>query len=261
MRPDYRPLISVVMPSWNRDYTIQNSIRSIVDQTYDNWELVIVDDGSTDATKKVVMNFANPKIKFIQLEHSGFISKVRNAGNALAKGEIIVVHDSDDQSFPDRLQSIVDAFAENPDADLVYHGMYQRFYDHYNNAIVRTPKEAVPFSKERLLREQYIPGQVAYKTSAILDTPYDERIKCCDDYQMLLEFCLKGKKFVPVFKNLYDYVNSPDSVNINGEIDGRRRKDVEVILSILKEKYGVEATAEMVRNTIGSEIVEINKVS
>ena len=246
------PKVSIVMPVYNRANIIQHAIRSVIDQTYKNWELIIVDDGSEDGTKRIVESFAHPKIIYKKIDHCGFVSKVRNVGNQMARGDIVVVHDSDDVAFPDRLEEIVKAFEENADADLVYHGMYLRFFDPYHNAISRSIRPALPYSKEQLLNQQYIPGQVAYKRAAILETPYDERIRCCDDYQMLLEFALKGYKFVPIYKNLYEYADSPDSINVSGEMDGSRRKDVEIILDILKNKYNINAIAGLIKNTVGT---------
>ena len=99
--------VSIVMPTYNRGGVIVNAIRSVIDQTFTDWELIIVDDGSTDNTERVVKSFYDPRIKYHKIEHTGYVSKVRNAGNKLAKGEIIVVHDSDDVAFPDRLEEIV----------------------------------------------------------------------------------------------------------------------------------------------------------
>lgn len=242
------------MPTYNRAYTIQNAIRSVVDQTFKDWELIIADDGSTDGTYRVVESFANPRIKYLTLPHTGFVSKVRNAGNKEAQGELIVVHDSDDQAFPDRLEEIWNIY-QLTHADLIYHGMYARFFDPYHNCITRLTKPALPYSQERLLTEQYIPGQVAYKREAILEIPYDERIVCCDDYQMLLEFSLSEKTFAPVYKNLYDYVESGDSINVGGELRGDRKRDVQVILQILKEKYGMSKVAGLVKNTVSGELI------
>ena len=244
------PRVSVVLPTYNRGSTIQHAIRSIIDQSFKDWELIVVDDGSDDSTKRIVESFAYPRIIYKKTEHTGFVSRVRNEGNRLASGEIIVVQDSDDMSLPDRLEEIVKAFEEDPEADVIYHGMYQRYFDPYHDAIVRKSKPALPYSKERLTTEQYIPGQVAYRRSLALKCPYDERIRCCDDYQILLEFSLSGAKFKPIYKNLYEYADSPDSINVNGEKDGSRRNDIKIILSILKEKYGVEKSATLVKNTI-----------
>lgn len=240
------PKISVVMPCWNRASIIQNAIRSIIDQTVTNWEFIIVDDGSTDGTKRVVESFADPRVMYKKIEHSG-IPKSRNIGNSMARADIIMVQDSDDVSLPDRIEEILKAFEENPEADLVYHGVYHRYYDPYHDAISRAVKPAMPFDKERLLREQYIPGHVAYKKIRIMEVPYDEGMSSMDDYQMLLEFALHGFKIVPLFKNLYEYVQQDDSNNIITEMDGRRKKDTEFLLGILKDKYGLEMHATLTR--------------
>lgn len=253
------PLISVVMPYYNRSKIVQHAIRSVIDQTFTNWELIIVDDGSTDNIKSIIASFADDRIRYHRIEHCGFVSKVRNEGNKLAKADIIVVHDSDDIAFPDRLEEIYDAFIppDNPPSespDVVYHGIYYRFYDPFHNAVARTVRPAQTYDKQRLLSEQYIPGQIAYRKQCILETPYDERIRCCDDYQILLEFALKDYIFKPIFKNLYEYYDSADSINISGEMDGSRKKDVEIILSILKEKYNTDGHA-MLQKTIGSDVI------
>lgn len=248
--------VAIVMPAYNRANVIQHAIRSVVDQTYKDWNLIVVDDGSQDGTKRIVESFANPRITYKKIDHCGFVSKVRNIGNKMAEesgAEIIIVHDSDDQAFPDRVEEIVKCFDET-NADIVYHGMYVRHYDPFHNAVARQIRPALPYNKEQLLTSQYIPGQIAYKTRVVMETPYDDRVRCCDDYQILLEFALKGYKFAPIFKNLYEYYDSPDSINVSGEMDGSRRKDVEVILSILREKYGVHAIAGLIKNTLGDEM-------
>ena|SRR3990167_7360289 len=242
-------LVSIVMPTYNRARRIQHAIRSVIDQTYKNWELIIVDDGSEDGTKRVVESFAHPRVKYYPLEHTGYVSRVRNAGNKLAKGEIIIVHDSDDVAFPDRVEEIVKVFNET-NADVVYHGMYLLFYDPYHDAFVRKIRPVLPYEKEHLLKEQYIPGQVAYKRKVILELPYLESIRCCDDYDMLLRLALNDKKFVPLYKNLYEYADSPDSINVGGEKDGSRKRDVEIILGWLKKDFNLDIRSSMTKTTV-----------
>jgi len=241
-----RPKISVVMPVYNRAYCIQDAIRSMIDQHFKEWELIIVDDGSDDKDKliRVIQSFNDDRIRFVPLEHTGHISTVRNAGNKEAKADYIVVHDSDDMAFPNRLHEIYKTFKET-NADVVYHGMYTRMHDQEHNAVARGWKPAEKFDKDRLLNEQYIPGQVAYKKEAILKHPYDERIQVCDDWQMLLELALNNYKFYPIDKDLYEYVYLEDSANVSGEISGKRKSDTEIIINILKDKYKINATARM----------------
>ena len=252
---EYKPKISVIMPTYNRAYIIQNAIRSVIDQSFKDWELIIVDDGSTDGTKRIVEGFANPRIKYFQLPHSGNISQVRNEGIKRASADVLVVHDSDDQALPDRLDEIYKVFEEHPDTDVVYHGMYNRFFDPYHNAISRLLKPAQPYDKERLLSEQYIPGQIAYKRETVMRIPYNEQIPLCDDYMLLLELALNNCKFVPIFRQLYDYVESPDSVNVSGEVSGQRKKDVSTMIQILKDKYGVSKVGALIKSTTSGDLI------
>ena len=249
------PLVAFCMPTYQREKTIQHAIRSVIDQTYTNWRLIIVDDGGTDNTKRVIDGFANSKIIYKKIEHCGFVSRVRNEANKIANelgAEIVIVQDSDDFSYPERAMEIVEAFEENPDADLVYHAMHLRFYDPFNNAMSYQLRPTLPYFKDHLLREQFIPGQFAAKLKTILDIGgYDPRIICCDDYEILLNFGLNDKKFVPIYKSLYLYSDSPDSINVNGEMNGSRRRDVEIILKWLKDEYDISAIAGLIRSTVG----------
>ena len=98
-------MISVVMPSYNRAAYLPEAIESIRRQTYKDWELIIVDDGSTDSSEFVYKYYKNldKRIKIVRIPNSG-ISAPRNTGIAHANGEYIAVMDSDDISSPDRLE-------------------------------------------------------------------------------------------------------------------------------------------------------------
>lgn len=243
--------VSVVLPTWNRANRIAGAIRSIIDQSYENWELIVLDDGSTDGTERIVKNFAHPRVKYHKIDHQNNISRVRNIGNKLATGDIIVVQDSDDLSFPDRLEWIVDAFQNNPTAEVVYHGIYLSFIDPYNGAIIRKVRHAEQFDRDRLKKEQYIPGQIAYLKKTWEEIPYNEDIVLMDDFAFLVELAYSGKEFYRLNRNLYEYISSPDSVNVSGEMDGRRREDVKKLIDVLKNKYGVEAHATLTKQSEG----------
>lgn len=242
-----QPKVSVVMPVYNRSYCISDAVRSMIDQHLKEWQLIVVDDGSDDSEQlvKVLKSFDDERITYRRIEHTGYISQVRNYGNEVAKADYIVVHDSDDMALPNRLLEIYKTFKGDDSVDVIYHGMYTRLHDEQHNAVARGWKPAEPFNLNRLLEEQYIPGQIAYKKEVVLNYPYDERIQCCDDWQMLLELALNNKKFFCLDKELYEYVYLEDSINVSGEIGGKRKHDMEIIISILKEKYGIESHQRM----------------
>jgi teichuronic acid biosynthesis glycosyltransferase TuaG len=95
------------MPCYNAEKTIDDSIRSVISQTYQNWELIIVDDFSSDRTKEIVLGCAvlNPKIKYFRLNsNTGSPSAPRNKALSLAQGEYIAFLDSDDKWYENKIE-------------------------------------------------------------------------------------------------------------------------------------------------------------
>ena len=113
-----KPTISIVMPSYNNEAYLAETIDSILRQDYKKWELIIIDDGSTDGSKYLYRYFENKddRIKVVYNEHQG-ISHARNTGIELAQGEFIAVMDSDDLMNPKRLRMSLNAIK---DVDFVY---------------------------------------------------------------------------------------------------------------------------------------------
>ena len=114
-----KPLVSVIVPTHNRGNFIRDTIESVLSQTYQNWELIIIDDGSTDNTQDIVKNFSSKKIKYIHLNHVGR-SSARNHGLKLSKGEFIAYLDSDDVFLPTKLEKQVCLMVKNPQTAMVY---------------------------------------------------------------------------------------------------------------------------------------------
>lgn len=114
-----RPLISIIMPVYNCEEFIEESISSIINQTYINWELIIVNDGSADKTEDKIAQFNDNRIHVISLnEHRG-LTKAFAEGYSHAAGEYVLRHDGDDTSAADRLEKQVDYLEKNPDTGMV----------------------------------------------------------------------------------------------------------------------------------------------
>lgn len=97
-------LVSVIMPSWNTSNFIAESIQSVIDQTYENWELIIVDDCSTDNTDEVVARFTDKRIRYFKNEKNNGAALSRNRALREARGEWIAFLDSDDLWSPKKLE-------------------------------------------------------------------------------------------------------------------------------------------------------------
>src|SRR5688572_8916034 len=109
------PLVSIILATYNRAQLIGESISSVLNQTYGNWELIIVDDGSDDQTAEVVKELHEPRVKYFYVPHTGMLGAVRNLGIRKAKGEFIAFQDSDDIWREDKLAVQLQLFTKYPD--------------------------------------------------------------------------------------------------------------------------------------------------
>lgn len=97
-------LVSVIIPVYNRENTIKRAVDSVLCQIYSNLELIVVDDGSTDNTVRVVREYTDPRVRLVCLNGNGGANKARNVGIENSKGEYIAFQDSDDEWLPDKLE-------------------------------------------------------------------------------------------------------------------------------------------------------------
>lgn len=116
------PLVSVIVPTYNRAYCLGRTIQSVLDQSYGNWELIVVDNCSSDATESLVFSYSEPKIKLVKINNGGIIAASRNKGLQFATGDYVAFLDSDDWWLPQKLQISVEKL--NAGADIVYHDLY-----------------------------------------------------------------------------------------------------------------------------------------
>jgi glycosyltransferase involved in cell wall biosynthesis len=120
------PLVSVIMPVFNSAKYLKSAINSILNQTYENIELIIVDDGSTDESVEIIKLISSSKIKFSQNEKNLGVSATRNRMIDLAKGKYLALMDSDDISTSYRIEKQVDFLEKNDEYGLIG-GHYERF--------------------------------------------------------------------------------------------------------------------------------------
>ncbi|RJQ29496.1 glycosyltransferase [Candidatus Parcubacteria bacterium] len=123
-----KPLVSIITPAYNAGAYLGDTIRSVLAQTYSSFEHIVVDDGSTDDTAKVVRAISDPRIKYLYQKNSGQ-SSARNAGIAAAKGKYIAFLDADDLFLPGKLSEQVNYLETNPNCDFCYCKIYHFFHD------------------------------------------------------------------------------------------------------------------------------------
>ena len=204
------PKISVIMPTKNREKEIKNTIKSIINQTFRDWELIVIDDHSTDQTAQIVKNLQDKRIKYYFLEKGTGPGAARDFGIRQALTRIIALADSDDINAPERLVLTYDYFQKNPEVDIVY--------GRSNTINTATGKIAsrptCEFNKELLKAYNFISNvTIAFKKDSYLKTlGYDKKIKTSEDYDLWLTFLEKGYQFGFIDKPMVLQKIHPQSV-------------------------------------------------
>ena len=119
MNTNSTQLISIIIPTYNHAKYLGKALKSVLSQTYKDWEVIVIDNHSTDETNEVISKFKDPRIRYLKIVNNGILAKSRNLGIKLAKGEWIAFLDSDDWWKKDKLKFCFDEINQN--VDLIYH--------------------------------------------------------------------------------------------------------------------------------------------
>jgi len=119
LNTSFIPIVSIVIPTYNHAKFIGKALESVIDQTYKNWEAIVIDNNSTDDTDKVINQYNDPRIKYLKINNDGVIAKSRNLGIKEAKGEWIAFLDSDDWWTKDKLEVCLSKICKN--VDFIHH--------------------------------------------------------------------------------------------------------------------------------------------
>jgi glycosyltransferase involved in cell wall biosynthesis len=113
------PVVSVIMPTWNGEQFLRPAIDSILNQTFTDFELIVINDGSTDSTPRILAEYKDERLVVLTNEHNLGIAGATNRGLAVARGEYVALQDHDDTSLPQRLQTQVEYLDSHPEIALV----------------------------------------------------------------------------------------------------------------------------------------------
>ena len=175
------PLVSIVIPTFNRAFLIAETLDSVLAQTYTNWECIVVDDGSTDATKELLNDYCekDPRFQYHQRPNSRTkgANACRNYGFELSTGEYIQFFDSDDQIDSNILKSCVNIYKSNPKVDFIFFN-YLVYEKAITNIILRQDNNSnTPFHDYFAGKINLQTGVVLWKNETILKTCFDENLK------------------------------------------------------------------------------------
>lgn len=181
-----RPRVSVIMPTYNRSEYLPRAIASVAAQSYPHWELVIVDDASTDRTPTFLATVDDRRVRPIRVEHGG-VCAARNAGLAAATGEIIAYLDDDNIMHPYWLKSVVWALEQRPDVDVVYGAFVLDDVERVNRrGTGALPRMFLrPYDRQTLLRENLADISAIAHRAGLPGARFDESLVEMGDWDLL----------------------------------------------------------------------------
>jgi len=184
------PTVSVIIHTYNNEQFIAETIDSVLKQTYNDYEIIVVDDGSVDGTRDALLPYTQ-KIRYHYKENGG-IASAKNAGIALSKTEYIAFLDHDDLWVPDKLKLQIEYFNKNPQVGLVY-AKYTSFRDG-KELRTKPDKGYSGWVFKELLSKSFIQTSTVMVKRECLNAvgPYDESFSLGDEYDMFLRI---SKKF------------------------------------------------------------------
>lgn len=216
------PLVSIVMPAWNAEAYLQEAIDSVVAQSYPHWELLIVDDGSTDATQHIARAFRDSRVRYFRQQHAG-VSAARNRALAESKGQYLSFLDADDTLPPRSLQARLDLFSASPALEFVDGAVVTKdaaldevlavkthtFSGNPRRALVRLDERCF-FGLSWMLKK--VPGK-QYR--------FDQRMTHSEDLMFYISISATGE-YAATGEEVYCYRSRPDSAmgNLGGLADG-----------------------------------------
>lgn len=216
-------LISVIMPTYNRGYIISLAIDSILNQTYRNLELIIVDDFSDDNTNQIISQYSDERIKYIRLDKKMGANYARNIGLRNSKGKFITFQDSDDYSLPQRLEIEYETLKKEK-VDLVFSSFY-KIQSGNEEKIIKgenknTKLKKFPPKKIKnedilnvLLYKNIITTQVLFgKKEVFMNEKFDNDITRFQDWDLMIRIAQKYKIFHIDKSLLYMFVQK-DSIS------------------------------------------------
>ena len=227
------PTVSVVVPTYNRAHLVGRAIQSVLNQTYQDFEIIVVDDGSTDNTEELVKSFNDPRIRYIRHDQNRGGSAARNTGIKMARGEYIAFQDSDDEWLPEKLEKQMRVFENAPaEVGVVYTG----FWRIEGDKRIYIPSDKIS-RKEGNIQGELLKGNFVTTQATVLKKEcfekagmFDQRLPRFQDWELFIRIS-KYYEFKCIDEPLVISYFTPISISSN------QRAQVEAYGLILEKHY------------------------
>lgn len=234
-----QPTLSIIMAAYNGKKTIAETVKSILLQTFTDFELIIINDGSSDDTEKIILSFQDSRIRYAALHENKGTSAARNLGLKMAKGRYIGIFDADDLALPEKFKKQIDYLEANPECGII--GCSARIINEEGKikgsyALQASDKK---IRAEMIFHNYFIQSALVFRHSLLSDgLVYNENFQLVEDYQFILELL----QLAPAYSSkdyLLHYRDHPS--NSMAKFRNRRQEFDGQILDFLFPQLGVQA--------------------
>lgn len=224
------PKITVLMPVYNAEIFLKEAIDSILNQTFNDFEFIIINDGSTDQTARILQEYKDPRILIFNNQKNLGVVKSRNLGIKIAKGRYIALMDSDDISFPERLQKQVNYLDSHPFCDVIAtkiqpvdigRNIIEKWQDDQKNVTYEQIKKQLPIG------DCIANPTTVIKSSVIKKYEYNEKLSHSSDYELWLRLCSDKIKIEKLNEELVYYRVRPSSITARSLRRGTSYKNLQ----------------------------------
>jgi glycosyltransferase involved in cell wall biosynthesis len=250
-----KKLVSVVIPCYNHALFLAEALNSVLEQTYDNWECIIVNDGSSDNTETIANDWCKKDIRFKYFfKENGGLSSARNLGLANSKGDFILFLDSDDFIAPEKLLLSVKSFMEDTSLDLVI--------TDFNSVLRAKLVQLEPFVKladftfnlENILHKWdlgfSIPIHCAlFKKDSVGDIRFNEKLKAKEDWLFWIQFFKLDSRTLYINQPLVTYRMHEDSMTKNVLLMNNNQ---ELVINLIKKELNTTEFELFILNRLKS---------
>lgn len=211
------PLVSIVLPTYNHGKFLSKAISSVIEQSYVNWELIIVDNHSTDDTEFIIKKFEDNRITHTKVHNNGIIAFSRNKGIEMAKGTWIAFLDSDDWWTSDKLKACFDKI--NDGIDFVFHDLsiVGIVPDAFRSKVLKGRQLNIPITNDLLVNGNIIcNSSVIVRRYILLSVGMIDESKemiASEDYNAWLKISTITSKFLYIPKNMGFYMVHPGGMS------------------------------------------------
>jgi teichuronic acid biosynthesis glycosyltransferase TuaG len=233
------PLVSIVIPTYNHAPMLQRALATVVEQTYQNWNAIVVNNFSTDNTLEVVAAFNDPRIQCVNFRNNGVIGASRNEGIALATGKYVAFLDSDDTWFTTKLEQCIEILESG--SDLVCHAEYWIDESGKSRLVAYGPSEAATHHNLIYKGNRISTSATVVRTALLKEVhgfDVSPELISTEDYDLWIRLAAKSDKFAFISEPLGEYHRHDNNVSANIE------KHLAAELALLEKHFSANTRFE-----------------